>query len=174
MSACHKCKRDINNGTEGQKAVTVFKLPDGELTYRVPSEGTTPLPGGKLFAVYHYKCYKVAQKVERRTADPGSLIGKEGMPSGYEVSNMVMNRDEARERGLSIEEAMAMTTSAMSDRAQATLHQSIRKGKDLQDRKDAEAEEAAVQVQREDDPDYDPDKERPGSWPAGGQRDMEI
>lgn len=123
---CNGCKRDISTA-EAQKMVTEYVYPDGHTEVTIPSEGTKATPGGRILHAFHYKHYKVAQKVARRTADSGSLIGTSHLPSAYEVGDLVMNRDEAADRGLSLEEAAQQTTAEASKHAQATLHQSLRR-----------------------------------------------
>jgi hypothetical protein len=155
--------------------VTEFKYPPGALhafaptvyaeeddtAYTIPSEGKKApnIPGRALYHAYHYKCFKVMLKIEKRTADERSLVGS--MPDAYHIQELTMNADEARDRGISLEDAAKHTTSAMADKSVEALHRNIEAAR-------------VVKVEKEDDPSYDPDKEKDLAWPAGGQVDVEL
>lgn len=192
MAKCFKCKREIHNGNEDIKKVVVYKYADGTEDYSSKTEGKVQKPGGKIKAMAHFKCFKVMQKVARRTADDGSLIGD--MPTAYQIGDMIMNADEARDRGLSAEDAAASNTRELSDRAEATLHTHLRQHAERNAMRDAAvrqgvdpdkveakvndavaaalADQAAKIADKEQDPGYEEPKEK--KWPAGGQIDMEV
>jgi len=175
MSKCAKCKKILANGTEAQKMVTEFIYPDKSIDFTVPSEGLKAKAGGRLHLCYHYKCFKVLAKLERRTQDEGSLIGKEGTPSAYNVSDFVMNKNEADDKGLSVEEAAAQSTEQIGAQARAALKRAVfthgeRSSAEILAKKrlDEKLEE------KSNDPGEDPDREKDLKWPAGGQEDLEI
>lgn len=192
MAKCFKCKREIHNGNEDIKKVVVYKYPDGTEDWSSKTEGKVAKPGGKIKAMAHFKCFKVMQKVARRTADDGSLIGD--MPTAYQIGGLIMNADEAKDRGLSPEDAAASNTRELSDRAEATLHAHLRQNAERNAMRDAAvrqgldpdrmearvnaavdaavADQQAKLADRAQDPGYEEPKEK--KWPAGGQIDMEI
>lgn len=136
MASCHKCKREIHNGTEAQKMVTLYTLKTGEVLVSNPSVGEhlsaqQAKAKGQVrkVQVAHFKCHMVGEKVKRRTADDGSLVGN--MPTAYEISAMTMNRDEAEDAGLTVEEAMANNTAELSTRAVHVLDLHLKRAKSL-------------------------------------------
>jgi hypothetical protein len=116
---CCRCKRTIASGAEAQKAVVEYRQPDGasKIFGYMMSDGPLGAATGQILRAWHSKCYWIERKREQRgDAVTGRVMG-EGMPTGYDISTVVIGREEAD--ALGITEAQGRTTRFLSTRLDA-------------------------------------------------------
>lgn len=113
---CHGCKKDINRGSEMAKMVTYFLQEDGSLQRECTYDGAKHT-SGKMVQAWHYKCDKVRHKRTVR-GDPvtGRGLGND-MPTAYDIGGIALNHDDLEAMGITVEEAKAMGTGKLSERA---------------------------------------------------------
>jgi hypothetical protein len=131
---CSKCKRDINRGTELTKSVAEYQQADGTIkVYGFDREdgdwqGPDAHPTGRLFRAWHYKCFRVSEKRERRGGDAVSGRGMGAIPTAYEITALTANQDELAMLGISEEQAKTMNTQALTDRVMEARRQAAESG----------------------------------------------
>jgi hypothetical protein len=131
---CKWCKRDINRGTELQKAIAEYQQEDKSIElYGWDREaGKLPMFGGKpkgrLVAMMHYKCFRFHEKRYLRGGDHVTGRGIGSIPTAYEVGALTANLDELKALGLTEEEARAVNTREFSERAAKLREEAKEKG----------------------------------------------
>lgn len=127
---CAHCKKPIAAGVEAIKLIVAYADEHGNETfygYGMPAGPITNANGRPLHG-YHHKCFHILRKREAR-GDPVSGRVLAGAPSGYDMAELVLTREEAAALNLSVQDVAERTT-YLTDRLQALreLARSIGKG----------------------------------------------
>ncbi len=93
---CAHCKRAIAAGVEARKMIVEYTQADGSVKtygYLMP-DGPLTAATGRISRGWHCKCYHLVRKRSARgNAVTGRTLGG-AVPTAYEVSDLVRNRDQ--------------------------------------------------------------------------------
>ncbi len=99
---CSHCKKPIAAGIDATKMIVGYRVGDGdEVFYGFGMQaGPVTVAQGRLTHGFHHKCFHILRKREAR-GDPltGRILA--GAPSGYDMADLVLTREEAAALGLS-------------------------------------------------------------------------
>lgn len=128
---CAACQRNIAAGAEAQKMVVEYRQSDGSVQVRGYQQPDGPLAGatGVMVAGWHSKCWFVNKKREAKgNAVTGRIIA--GAPTGYDVGDLVLDRDDLAALGITLEQAREHSTVQLSAKVARlrTLAQAMGKG----------------------------------------------
>jgi hypothetical protein len=143
---CASCQRNIAAGAEAQKMVIEYRQPDGSVQIRGHQMPDGPIKDatGVMERGYHSKCWWVSKKREAKgDAVTGRIIA--GAPTGYDVDQMVLNREDLAALGLTLEQARERSTVQLSARVQRLRDLAGRIGKGVGD---AQVQEAFAAQER--------------------------
>lgn len=137
---CRSCKRNIAAGAEATKLIVEYRQPDGTTKvfgYQMP-DGPLAKATGQIVAGWHGKCFWVVRKREQRgDAVTGRVLN--GIPTGYDIGNLVLSREEFDALGLTVQQARAQGTAYLSARLEQLRAVARRIGKSVGDATVAEA-----------------------------------
>lgn len=131
---CHECHRNIAAGVEAQKMVVEYLQADGTVRlhgYGMP-DGPIGTASGQMVTGRHSKCFWIAKKREAKGDEvTGRVVS--GTPTAYDISEMVLNRDEAAALGLTPDQARERSTVQLSRRLDGIRAIADRLGKGVGD-----------------------------------------
>ncbi len=114
---CYVCKANIAAGAAAQKMVVEYTQPDGSVRIfgYMMEAGPLNTATGKMLRGYHHKCFWTIRKREARgDAVTGRVLY--GVPTAYEIGNLVMSREERNALGLSEDETGSRGTAYLTER----------------------------------------------------------
>lgn len=112
---CASCQRNIAAGAEAQKMVIEYRQSDGSIQIRGYQMPDGPLKGatGAMERGHHSKCWWAAKKREAKgDAVTGRILP--GGPTGYDVDQLVLTREDLAALGLTLEQARERSTVQLS------------------------------------------------------------
>lgn len=131
---CCSCKRTIAAGVDAQKMIVEYRQPDGSIKifgYGM-ADGPLTKATGQIVKAYHHKHFHVVRKREQRgDAVTGRVLA--GIPTGYDIGNLVQSREEFEALGLTEDEARARGTAYLSARLDTLRAVATRIGKGVGD-----------------------------------------
>lgn len=116
---CTSCHRNVAAGAEAQKMIVEYRQDDGssKVFGYMMSDGPISAATGVMLQGWHSKCYYVAKKREARgDAVTGRVVA--GSPTGYDIGQLVMDKDELTALGLTPAQARERSTVHLSARVQ--------------------------------------------------------
>lgn len=143
---CNVCKRNIASGAEAQKMIVEYTQSDDTVAvfgYQMP-HGPLTAATGRLLRGYHHKCFWLIRKREHRSGDAVNGRSLTGVPTAYEIGDLVITRDEADALGLTDEQVRARSTSYLTDRLTALRELARELGKGVGDPEVFEAYQAQL------------------------------
>lgn len=111
---CCSCQRNVAAGVEAAKMIVEYVQDDGTMRLfgYMMSDGPLADASGRMVRGWHHKCYHVARKREARgDAVTGRVLA--GTPTGYDVNDLVLTKDDV--------EALGLTPAQVRDRSTAHL-----------------------------------------------------
>lgn len=114
---CTSCQRNVAAGVEAQKMIVEYQQGDGtsRLFGYMMSDGPLTAATGQMVRGWHHKCYWIAKKREARG---GRVTGRvmAGGPTGYDIDQIALSKDDLVTLGITWEEAMQRGTGQLSAR----------------------------------------------------------
>lgn len=114
---CTGCHRNVAAGVEAQKMIVEYLQGDGtsRLFGYMMSDGPLTSATGQMVRGWHHKCYWVAKKREAKgDAVTGRVVA--GAPTGYDIGQLVLNRDDLVALGITAEQARERSTVVLTER----------------------------------------------------------
>jgi len=114
---CASCHRNIAAGAEAQKMVVEYRQPDDSIKifgYQMP-DGPLSAATGRLVRGLHSKCFWVSKKREAK-GDAGRIVA--GTPTGYDIDQLVLTKDDLVALGITEAEARKRSTVQLSAQVQ--------------------------------------------------------
>lgn len=112
---CCSCQRNIAAGVEAQKMIVQYMLGDGTTRFYgfMMSDGALSSARGRMVKGWHHKCFHVERK---RAARGDEVTGRvvAGTPTGYEISDLVLTKDDLAALGITEAEARSRSTLHLS------------------------------------------------------------
>ncbi len=114
--------------------VVEYRQPDGsvKLFGYMMSDGPLNAAHGQMVRGWHSKCYHVARKREAR----GDLVTGRvvaGTPTGYDIHQLVLSREDLAALGITVEQARRRSTAQLSERLAVLRSLAARLGKGVGD-----------------------------------------
>ncbi len=114
---CCVCKLSISSGAAAQKMIVEYTQPGGAVLLYGYMMDAGPLSAatGRILRGYHHKCFWAVRKREARgDAVTGRVLN--GIPNAYEISDLVLSREEAQALGISDAEIAKRGTAYITER----------------------------------------------------------
>lgn len=112
---CTSCQRNIAAGVEAAKMIVAYRQDDGgtRIFGYGMSDGTLATARGQMIKGWHHKCFHVERK---RAARGDSVSGRvvAGTPTGYQISDLVLTKDDLAALGITEAEARSRSTLHLS------------------------------------------------------------
>lgn len=114
---CTSCQRNVAAGVEAQKMIVEYRQTEGisKLFGYMMSDGPLSAATGQMVRGWHHKCFWIQKK---RDARGGTVTGRvmAGGPTGYEIDQMALSKDDLATLGITAEEALQRGTLQLSAR----------------------------------------------------------
>lgn len=131
---CSVCKRNIAAGADAQKMIVEYAQPDGttKIFGYMMADGPLTTATGQILRAWHHKHFHIQRKREQRgDAVTGRVLT--GIPTGYEIGDLVLTREEAGALGFTEEQARERGTAHLSAQLQRLHEVAARIGKRVGD-----------------------------------------
>jgi hypothetical protein len=114
---CASCHRNIAAGVEAQKMIVEYEQSDGSIRIfgYMMSDGPISAATGQMVRGRHHKCFWIAKKREAKgDAVTGRVVA--GGPTGYDIAQLVLDRDDLAALGITPEQARERSTALLTAR----------------------------------------------------------
>lgn len=141
---CTSCHRNIAAGAEAQKMIVEYLQADGTNKFfgYMMSDGPISAATGQMLKGFHGKCFWIAKKREAKgDAVTGRVVA--GAPTGYDINQLVLTKDDLAVLGITPEQAREASTLRLSGRVALIRETAEQMGKGVGDPQVQEAVNAA-------------------------------